>query len=231
MSRRAVAYIRVSTEDQSLGGHSLEAQQAAIENYLGYKGFELAGMYIDPGVSASIPLRDRPEGRKLFQALVEGKASEVVAMKLDRLFRSASDCLVTVEGWDKKGIGFHVLDLQIDTSTMQGKFMLTIMAGVAEMERQQARARTKATAKHLKDSGQVYGTTPYGCNRVGKKLVPNPVELAVKERMKAMRQDGLSYGRIAKQLNEDGVPAKGGGEWHPFTVQKLLTEAPVPKAL
>lgn len=225
----AVGYIRVSTEDQSLGGHSLEAQEAAIRKYCDYRNIELTQIYIDAGVSASIPLGKRPAGKRLCEAITERKASEVVAVKLDRLFRSASDCLVTVEGWDKTGIGFHVLDMEINTTTPQGKLLLTIMAAVAEMERQQARARTKATATHLKDSGQVYGTTPYGSDRAGKKLVPNPVELAVKERMQVMRAS-MSYTKIANQLNEEGIPAKSGGKWHPFSVQKVLGEVPVQRA-
>ena len=68
-------------------------------------------------------------------------------LKLDRMFRNAGDCLATVEAWDRAGVALHVVDLggnAIDTTSAAGRFMLVVLAGAAEMERNLIRERTKA---------------------------------------------------------------------------------------
>ena len=72
-------------------------------------------------------------------------AFAVVVLKLDRAFRNAVDCLATVEKWDKSRIALHIVDLagnSIDSTTAAGKFMLTVLAGTAEMERNLPRSLT-----------------------------------------------------------------------------------------
>ena len=68
-----------------------------------------------------------------------------MACKLDRLFRDAADCLNVTKHWDKRNIALHLIDVggqTIDTSSSMGRFFLTMMAGVAEMERNLIRDRT-----------------------------------------------------------------------------------------
>lgn len=60
-------------------------------------------------VSGGIPFQDRPEGGKLWQLVQRGDA--VVASKLDRMFRSASDCLAVVEAFKQRGVSLYLLDL------------------------------------------------------------------------------------------------------------------------
>lgn len=227
---KAALYIRVSTEDQQRDGHSLEAQRAVLERYCGSRfphPLDVGEVFVDAGVSGSIPLGNRPEGRRLLEYLASGSATHVVAVKLDRLWRGALNCLETVNTWDKQGITLHLLDLTLDTSTPQGRMFLTIVASFAQFERDMVRERTKATAAHLKASGRVYGSTPYGFDRRGDRLIPNEFEQARLADMRTMRSGAkpLSYAEIAKRLNEAGTPAKGGGRWHPYSVQKVLKGA------
>jgi len=90
----------------------------------------------DNGTSAGKPLGTRQGGQKLLKAIKTKKAQHVVILKLDRAFRNAADCLSTVEQWDRKGITLHIVDLggnSIDTTSAAGRFMLTVLAGAAEM--------------------------------------------------------------------------------------------------
>jgi site-specific DNA recombinase len=222
---RAYGYIRVSTGKQASEGHSMGAQREKIEAYCKMKGMELAGVYVDPGQSGSKQLDERTEGGKLVSSLTKG--DHVVVTKLDRAFRSAADCLVTVEKWDKAGIGLHLLDMggiSIDTKTPAGKMFLTMMAGFAEMERALASERTKVISDHLKASGRVYSQAPYGYVAVDGKLVAEPAEQQVITRMKKLRTKGLSYASIAKKLADDEIATKNGGRWRAFTIQKVLRE-------
>jgi len=74
-------------------------------------------------------------------------------LKLDCLFRNASDALHTTEAWDKQGISLHFVDMggmAVDTSSAMGRMMLTMLAGFAQFERDLCADRTKSALKHKK---------------------------------------------------------------------------------
>src|SRR5687768_2282197 len=96
----AVGYVRVSTEEQAREGVSLEAQEAKLHAYCALQGLELVRIYRDEGISAGKPLASRPEGGALLAELARTGARHVIALKLDRLFRDAVDCLRTAREWD-----------------------------------------------------------------------------------------------------------------------------------
>jgi site-specific DNA recombinase len=219
---KAIGYIRVSTGSQEEDGHSLEVQRGAIERYCAYKGFDLVDLLVDPGVSAGKPLCTRPKGRLICDAAESGAVQHVVATKLDRVFRNTLDCLDTLAKWEKAGVAVHFIEQDINTDGYMGRFILTLLAAVAEMERGQTSERTRAVTRHLRASGRAYSHTPYGYDRQGAQLVPNEAEQAVLAQMRQMRAEGLSYHRIAARLNEDGIPPKSGAKWHPYSVQKVI---------
>ncbi len=103
------------------------------------RNLDLVEIVADPGVSGGKPLASREGGQRLLAALQHrGGARSVVMLKLDRMFRNAGDCLATVEAWERSGIALHVVDLggnAIDTTSAAGRFMLVVLAGAAEMER------------------------------------------------------------------------------------------------
>src|SRR5260370_833365 len=115
-------------------------------------------VFREEGVSAGKPMRERPQGSLLIEAVEKGEVKQGVAASLSRLFRSASEALVTVENWQAMGVSLKVLDLGIDTGTPMGKFALTILAAVAEMERGQLRQRTKDALTYLRRNGKHLGT-------------------------------------------------------------------------
>jgi putative DNA-invertase from lambdoid prophage Rac len=197
---RVFGYSRVSTSEQADEGVSLAAQQQQITGYAMMKGWSVDEHFVERGVSGSIPLADRPEGGRMLATI--GKGDIVVTAKLDRAFRSAADALTVLEELKAQGVGLHMIDLGGDvTGNGISKMVFTILAAVAEGERDRLRERIRDAKRHLAAQG-VYsgGKRPLGYDIVLdgdiSRFVPNAAEMAVIERMKAMRRDGAAYRAI-----------------------------------
>ncbi|MFO0898975.1 MAG: recombinase family protein [Pirellulales bacterium] len=152
-------YARVSFLDdekqQSKNAISIDTQQARVSHYIDYQrqiggalaGAELAkvgwrgvrqqgedtndGFYVDQDVSAyKRAFLVRPAGRRLSAVLEPG--DHVIFARLDRAFRNVRDALTTLEIWQRRGIGIHFLDPQVDLSTAHGRAFLQMSAVWAE---------------------------------------------------------------------------------------------------
>ena len=219
----AIGYIRVSTGKQEI---SPEVQEKAIRAYCEMRGMELGCFYRDIGVSGSVPLHERPMG-----CAMDGKHNvAIIAMKLDRLFRDAADCLNTTREWDEKGVVLHIVDMggnSIDTRSAAGRFMLTVLAGAAEMERNLIIERTEQALAHKKERGEkLGGSRPFGWRVVEgnvKVLEPVAEEQEVIERVRQAHEEGMSLRDIADYLTMKGVKtATGNGKWSHTTVARLV---------
>jgi DNA invertase Pin-like site-specific DNA recombinase len=223
LSAMAAVYGRVSTDKQTT-----ETQEGRCKEYLQYKHLPIApaAEFYDDDVSGSVAIWERPNGRLLRQRLETGDIKHLVVAKLDRLGRKATDLLKTVELLDSMGVILHIVDLGGDSLSTQGaagRLMFTVLAGMAEYERELIRDRI---TKHLgakRDRGELIGSVPYGFEAVEtgevtpkgvkiRKLVNNPEEQQWIRFMWQLRVQGHGYHTIAKRLNEMGVPTKNRGE-------------------
>lgn len=239
----AIGYARVSTDSQVKAGVSLEAQEAAIRAHCLARGLTLDRILIEPGVSAAkVPLKDRPEGGKLVAAIARGEVGVVVVMKLDRAFRNAIETLVAVEDWEKRSVALHLLDLggmSVDTSTAMGKMFLTMLAGLAEMERNVTSERTCSALAHKKAIGELTGTAPLGMRAVPSArtkttrdgqvrhvmiLTEDPQEQAAFARIRDLDRSGLSLRQIAAVLTSEGYKPRGK-EWQYKTISRVLARS------
>ncbi len=221
----AVAYVRVSTQEQALEGVSLAAQEERIKAYCSLAGLTLAEVVKEAGVSAGIPLADRPGGQTVLEAVKTKRVQHIIALKLDRLFRDAIDALTMTRDWDKTGISLHLVDMggqALNTSSAMGRFFLSMMASFAELEKNLIGERTTMAMQHKKAMRQVYSPTPFGFERVGNDLRINEQEIAIILQVKVWRESGWSLGKIAKELNQRGVPTKQGKRWYASTIRYLL---------
>lgn len=219
----AILYCRVSTQRQAENGVSLDVQAEKLRAYCVAKDIPVAAVIYEQGVSGTIALGNRPGGREVLEAIRQG-ADHVAAYKLDRLFRSAQDALSQVNAWVQQEVKLHLLDINLDTSTPTGKFILHILAGVAEMDNEQRAERIREAmankkAKLLKYTGRVYGFVL--CDD-GETLARNMSELEVVARMNALRAMGQTFRGICDTLNAGNVAAPNGGQWHPETVRRIL---------
>jgi len=176
-------------------------------------------------VSGAKPRAQRQGGRQLLEALASGEVNNVVALKLDRLFRSTSDALANITHWDGSGITLHLCDMggqNLNTASAMGRMMITMLASFAEFERNLISERTAAALAHKKSKRQAYNQTPYGFTKEDKLLVQDEKEQQVLRRVFEWRNEGHSLWGIASRLNDLGVLAKKGGKWHPETVRNIL---------
>jgi site-specific DNA recombinase len=220
---KLVGYIRVSSESQA-DNTSLADQEKTLRQYCNVFGYELISVFSEVGSGKTAS--DRPQ----FQAALEEvktNADGIIATKLDRIARNASDVLLLVDNTlQPNNKHLVLLDLDVDTSKPTGKMILTVMAGVAELERNLINERTQGGRKAKAESGGfAYGSPAYGKTSVDGELVEDSKEAEIIALMKRHRRSGKSYNAIAKYLNEHGYKSKRGGKWSGKTVQRVLDRA------
>jgi len=156
---KAVGYIRVSTQEQAKEGISLEAQEDKIRKYADLHNLNLTYVIKDEGKSGKDLNR---EGIQKIIALCEKKEiNHLIVYKMDRLTRRTLDLLTLVEEVFKPNkIQFHSITERVDTSTAQGKFFLTIIGAMAQMERDLVSERTKEALRYKISKGEPVGSPP-----------------------------------------------------------------------
>ncbi len=226
---QAIGYVRCSTQEQADSGLGLDVQTERIRAYCALKGLTLVDIITDSGVSGGKPLATREGGQRLLSAIRTRRAGAVVMLKLDRMFRNAGDCLTTVEKWERAGVALHVADLggnAVDTQSAAGRFMLVVLAGAAEMERNLTRERTKSAMAIKKAAGLRIGAIPFGHDLAddGVTLVPNETEQAIIDDIRAMRTRGATLQAIATDLTGRSIPTKTGKlRWTHQSVARILS--------
>lgn len=204
-------YTRVSTIEQA-SGTSLDEQENRIKGAALMRGEDVSEVFTDAGVSGSVPLRQRPSGGRLLDVLQPGDT--LIVAKLDRIFRSAADALTMVEELKTHGIDLIVTDMGVDPVTQNGasKMFFGMMACVAEFERTRIKERQKEgnQAKRAK-SGFTGGKCPFGYRVVGSgkeaMLAPDPAEQEAITLINQLRKGGMSYQKIAEELDRIGMKA------------------------
>lgn len=98
-----------------------------------------------------------------------------------------------------------------------------ILGAVSQYERAMISIRLRSGRKRKAvEGGYAFGAPPFGQQAVDRELVVHDSEQRVIARMRRLRSAGRSYREIAAQLNNEGMSAKRGGEWHPMTVRRIL---------
>jgi DNA invertase Pin-like site-specific DNA recombinase len=192
----------VSTAKQADDGESLEVQQRMMTGYGLIHGIEIGRTFIERGVSGSVPLEERPEGRKLMSVVEKGDV--VITAKLDRMFRSALDALNVLSAFRDRGIGLHMIDVGGDVTNGISKLMFTILSAFAEAERDRIRERIQQSKADGKERG-IYlgGKIPYGFAVVDGVLVADPEQQLLIARMLERAKAGESLRQIKSGLGLD----------------------------
>lgn len=196
---KAIGYIRVSTEDQAREGISLDNQESKVRAYADLHGIELVEVIRDEGISGKS--LERPGFERLQGILDGGGAHAVIVYKLDRLSRKTIDILNTLETWEKREIVFHSIKDNIDTKTAAGKFLLTILSALAQMERDLIAERTIDALSYKKKNGEWCGRVPFGFSVHGTRLIENSEQISIIQKAKRMKRRGKSYRAISKALS------------------------------
>ena len=188
---KAAIYARVSTTDQNCA-----MQLSELKEFATRRGWEFEE-YVDTGFSGAKV--SRPALDRLMKDARMKRIDVVLVWKLDRWGRSVSNCLASIAELTALGIRWLAITQNLDTdqSNPMSRFMLTILAAVAEFEREMIRERVKAGMTNAKAKGK----------RLGRKRV-----VFDRSRAADLQTKGFSLRSIARQL---GV---GVG-----TIQRALT--------
>lgn len=245
LPHRAAVYCRVSSEAQQ-ERQTIETQVEFARKYCDLNNIEITEIYRDDGVTGTLPLGDRPAGSQLLQDARDGKFKLLLIFKLDRLGRSTRVILDAVHDLDSMGVLVRSMTEPFDTSNPSGKFLLTILAGVADLERSNILQRMDMGATRAAKEGKwLGGIVPYGYlkNDDGF-LEPNTTPIpgfqfsepdVVQMMYKMTAQDGATAQQVADHLNALGIPPAwvahnlGGkrrnntsGLWSPSRVLRIL---------
>lgn len=206
---RVISYRRVSTDEQADSGLGLDAQAAMIDAAIARRGWpELVAEFVDEGVSGKIPAEQRPASAAAIAMLDNGEADVLVVAKLDRLSRSMTWLTAFLDRAATAKWSVVILDVDVDTTTANGRLMANIMGSVAEWERMVIAERTKAALAAKKAAGQ----------RLGRPVTMNP---EIRQTVATLRAEGLSFAKVTDELNNRGMT---NGQGRPFTrslVQKI----------
>jgi site-specific DNA recombinase len=233
---RVALYLRVSSQEQR-DRETIEIQRDFLEQYRALYELEVADIYKDDGISGTIPLHERPEGKRLLEDAKAGNFETVLLYKLDRLSRSL---LVIVDAHDRlqaSGVGLRSATEPIDTSNPSGRLIFQMLASFAEYERETIGERTRAGLHRALRNGKHAGRIPYGYklspDESGLEVVEEEARI-VREILANIAEGATLYGE-SKRLNDEGVPSPGwrfkngerkhGASWSPSTVRAILYQS------
>jgi len=218
-------YGRCSTDLQE---QSIEAQHKRLVQWAEFNEYVVdpGAIFLEPDVSGTIPFADRDKGGALLRLVREGRHRYVVVAKIDRLGRNALDVLNTLEMFKQMNVRVFILDVGGNTfdsqSTLSG-MIIAVLAYAAQMDVERIQENTRRVLESKFAKWELTGTVPYGANAVEtgavttkgvkiRQLVPNEYEIGWLRQMMEWRKLGLAYNKIAKRLNEFGVPTKRAGQ-------------------
>jgi DNA invertase Pin-like site-specific DNA recombinase len=203
-----IAYLRVSTLEQADSGLGLDAQERALRAAAELHGVTLR-FAVETASGAST--KRRPVLASVLEELANGEADGLVVAKTDRLSRSTVDYLTMLDKADREGWQLVSLDAPVDPATPMGRMVLTMSAAFGELERQLIATRTREALAEKKAQGV----------RLGRPASRRAPKLAA--RAARRREEGLTLQAIADELNREGVKTlRGGAEWRPSTISKLV---------
>ncbi len=218
-----VGYVRVSTGEQAEAGIGLDSQRHRVAAYCAAHGLVLARVEADEGLSAKAA-GNRPGLQRALVALRRGEVAGLVAVRLDRLSRTTRDVLDLVAAAEREGWALHSIDVRLDSTTPTCKFTRTILAALAQLEREQIGERTRAAMAEIRRQGRrtsrfaAFGS----CHKEGR-LVPVEEEQRLLRRILELRSQGLGPRRIANTLNSgDLANPRSGRPWHYGSIKAIL---------
>lgn len=213
-------YPRVSTEDQSRFGHSLDEQEDRLKKLCEFKDYEIYKVYREEVVSAKDT--NRPKFKEMIQDMKDGKINKIVVYKLDRLTRSIQDLENICKMLEEYNCDLESVAEEINTGNANGKFFIRMLTILAQLEIERTSERTKFGLIGAAKKGHISGQPALGYTKKdkSKKLVIDELESDVVKRIFSMYLEGSSVCHICDIFNEENVLNK---HWATTTVDKILS--------
>lgn len=220
---KVAIYVRVSTDEQAKEGYSIPAQQRKLKSFCISQDWEIADLYIDEGKSAKD--MNRPDLKRLLQDIEAGKVECVLVYRLDRLTRSVFDLYKLLETFDKYGCKFKSATEVYDTTTAMGRMFITIVAALAQWERENTAERVSfGFAEKARQGKYPLNFRPFGydLNLEESKLSIRPDEARTVRLIYDLYQKGYGVSRICHHLNSHGIRTRDGNAWNKKPTMEII---------
>lgn len=211
-------YPRVSTEDQSRFGFSLDEQEESLKRLCEWKGYKIYKVYREEGVSAKS--MNRPKFQEMIQDMKDGKINKILVYKLDRLTRSIQDLETICKLLEEYKCDLESECEEINTSTPTGVFFMRMTTILAQLEIERTSERTKFGLMGAAKKGHFSGKAPIGYRKINKELVIDEVESEVVKDIFKSYLSGQSVCTITKRLNEKNALNRN---WRTTTIDRMLS--------
>ena len=232
--RKLIAiYCRVSTEEQSENGYSIDEQERLLEEWCKANDYIIYKCYSDRGISGK-NIKDRPALKELLSDAKEGKFDMVISWKINRVSRKLEDVLKIVNLLEKNNITFKSYSEPFETDTPAGRMQFQMMALIGEFERGTIAQNVKMGMIAKAKSGNWCGGRVLGYD-----LVPNnspEEEKKGKNKLKINEKEaeivrfifneyskGKGYKAITNQINKLGYKTKKGNDFSVGSIRDILT--------
>ncbi|WMJ90751.1 recombinase family protein [Anaerocolumna sp. MB42-C2] len=219
---RVAAYCRVSTDsDEQLV--SLQVQREHYETYIkANSDWEYAGIYYDEGITGT-KKEKRAELVRLITDCENRKIDFIITKSISRFARNTMDCLELVRKLSDLDIFIYFEKENINTKSMDGELMLTILSSLAENESVSISNNNKwSIQKRFQNGTYKMSYPPYGYDNKNGCMVVNEEQAVIVRRIFSEVLEGKGTTKIAKDLNAEGIPSRKVKQWNASTINGIL---------
>ncbi len=232
MTLRTAVYCRVSTEEQAVEGYSIDAQKEKLEAFCSFsvndqgEEYSIVDFYVDEGFSGKNT--NRPEYRRMIDEI--DRWDVMVVLKMDRIHRNSRNFMNMMDLLNRRGKQFVSATEDLDTSNAMGRFVMSMIQNIAQLESEQIGERTfmgmrqKAeTMSNSPGNNRTMGfQAPFGYRLDDGNLMACESELEEVSGMFLRCLEGDTLESIADGLNRSDVKTRRRRAWTKISVSAVL---------